>query len=142
MDKILQPGLSFTAIAAIGMMCGNLALAGPPGGRQAPSGLQNIAQHTSVAQRLDLRAPSMALGDAQRSESFPSAHRQIAESDTMRLPALGNTTLSQNTMQDLARRVRHEGLPVARIFEGKSSLVHVGFNQKGKPGLWLVQKTH
>jgi hypothetical protein len=141
MDRILQPNFSFIAMAAMGMICGNLALAGPPGGRQAASAMQNLAQHASVAQRLDLRPPS-EFRSAPPAESFPSVHRQVAESDTVRLPALGNTTLTQNTMQDLARRVRHEGLPIARIFEGKSSLVHVGFNQKGKPGLWLVQKTH
>jgi hypothetical protein len=138
--------MSFTAIASFGMLLsGSLALAGPPAGRPP---LQNLAQRSIAAprldaQRLDLRAPSPGLGESSSaSANFPSAHRQIAGSDTMRLPALGNTLQSRNTMEDLARRVRHEGLPVARIFEGKSSLVHLGFNQKGKPGLWLVQKTH
>ena len=31
---------------------------------------------------------------------------------------------------------------MARLFENKSALVHLGLNPKGKPGLWLVQKTH
>jgi hypothetical protein len=154
MDRILQSGCSFIAMAGIGMIWSNLALAGPPGGRQIQGPLQNLAQHSIAAQhqeaqrqeaqRLDLRAPSPGFGEmSSASANFPSAaHRQIAGSDAMRLPALGNTLQSRNTMEDLARRVRHEGLPVARIFEGKSSLVHLGFNQKGKPGLWLVQKTH
>jgi hypothetical protein len=38
-------------------------------------------------------------------------------------------------------RVHREGLPVARLFETKSALVHLGLNPRGKPGLWLVQKT-
>jgi hypothetical protein len=157
MDRNSQPSHTLLAVAAVGLIWGNLALAGPPG-RPAQNSLQNIGQRTGVTQRmetqrvegqhiesaphLDLRPPAMGGGEERSSTSFPSGRRQIEGSDTMRLPALGNTTLTQNTMQDLARRVRHEGLPVARIFEGKSSLVHVGFNQKGKPGLWLVQKTH
>ena len=44
--------------------------------------------------------------------------------------------------QDFVRRAHREGLPVARLFESKSALVHLGLSPKGKPGLWLVQKTH
>jgi len=46
------------------------------------------------------------------------------------------------TLQDFVRRVHREGLPVARLFETKGALVHLGLNPRGKPGLWLVQKTH
>ena len=41
-----------------------------------------------------------------------------------------------------ARRVHKEGLPVARLWETHSTLVSIGLNPKGKPGLWLIQKTH
>jgi hypothetical protein len=41
-----------------------------------------------------------------------------------------------------ARQFHREGLPVARLWENKSALVSLGLNQRGKPGLWLVQKTH
>lgn len=44
--------------------------------------------------------------------------------------------------QTLVRRVHREGLPLARLWESKSALVSIGLNQKGKPGLWLIQKTH
>jgi len=49
---------------------------------------------------------------------------------------------SRLPVQDLVRRVHSEGLPVARLFESKSALVHLGLSPKGKPGLWLVQKIH
>lgn len=42
----------------------------------------------------------------------------------------------------LANRFHREGLPVARLWENHSALVSLGLNAKGKPGLWLVQKTH
>jgi hypothetical protein len=44
--------------------------------------------------------------------------------------------------EEFARRLHREGLPVARLFESKSALVSLGLNQKGKPGLWLIQKMH
>ena len=47
---------------------------------------------------------------------------------------------SRLAFQDFVRRTQHEGLPVARLFESKSALVHLGLSPKGKPGLWLVQK--
>jgi hypothetical protein len=43
---------------------------------------------------------------------------------------------------ELARRVHREGLPVARLWENRSALVSLGLNQRGKPGLWIIQKTH
>jgi hypothetical protein len=43
--------------------------------------------------------------------------------------------------EEFARRVHREGLPVARLFESRSALVSLGFNPRGKPGLWLIQKT-
>jgi len=42
--------------------------------------------------------------------------------------------------QRFSRRVQREGLPFARLWENKSALVSIGLNQKGKPGLWLIQK--
>lgn len=49
---------------------------------------------------------------------------------------------SMSGTEAFARRVHREGLPLARLWENKSALVSLGLNQKGKPGLWLVQKTH
>jgi hypothetical protein len=42
----------------------------------------------------------------------------------------------------MAKRFRHEGLPVARLWENHSAFISVGLNGKGRPGIWLVQKTH
>jgi hypothetical protein len=44
--------------------------------------------------------------------------------------------------EQLARNFHRDGLPVARLFQSKNSLFHIGLNQKGKPGLWFVQKLH
>lgn len=53
-----------------------------------------------------------------------------------------STLPTQLSMQDRVRLFRRDGFPLARLWENKSALVHVGLNQKGKPGLWIVQKLH
>ena len=44
--------------------------------------------------------------------------------------------------KQLVERFRREGLPVARLWETHSALLSLGLNQHGKPGVWLIQKTH
>jgi hypothetical protein len=75
--------------------------------------------------------------------SFPSSlHRPtLVGQEHFQLPDLGSARVP-GRMEELARRIHREGLPVARLWENKSALVSLGLNQKGKPGLWLVQKIH
>ncbi len=125
------------------------ALAGPPQARTQIRGLSQGQQVQMLAQHLDLRAPTHGLdvaesGQEKRFGAFPSmAHRPGGGSEApLQLPALGQDGMrSRSTMQDFVRRVHQEGLPIARLMETKSALVHLGLNAKGKPGLWLVQKT-
>jgi hypothetical protein len=134
--------LTKVAVGMIALFALSAALAAPPQIRLQPrpqSQIQTLGQH------LDLRAPSPAMDTAQRPASFPSMlHRQAATpQDPSPLPALGSEGMrSRPGLQEFVRRVRREGLPVARLFESKSALVHLGLSPKGKPGLWLVQKTH
>jgi hypothetical protein len=127
------------------------AFAAPPQSRLQPR-VQSAAQapgpRMEPAQRLDLRLPSHALDAGNVAEkspsSFPSmAHRQSTSHDAAELPMLGAEGMhARPTVQEFVNRVHHEGLPVARLFETKSALVHLGLSPRGKPGLWLVQKTH
>lgn len=115
-------------------------------------------EHASNAQ-LDLRLPadsSPAIiprgAAAPASPPFPSAihHLDLGKADLdtddrVPLPALGASRLSFQVMsraQIFVRRVHREGLPIARLWESKSALLSIGLNQRGKPGLWLSQKTH
>jgi hypothetical protein len=115
-------------------------------------------EHPSTAQ-LDLRPPvnpaPATVQDgaaALASTFFPSAiyHLNLGKADLgtddrSRLPALGTGEVSFRTMSQaeiVARRIHREGLPVARLWESKSALLSIGLNQKGKPGLWLIQKVH
>ncbi len=139
------------------VFCGallNTALAGPPA--------RQVVGHGPIsnpAPTLDLRPPAVAFepsGD--EAAAFPSvSHRQwlssaqeqrapVAESgahEQSRLPGFrAETSTGRNPggVEGFARRVRREGLPIARLWENKSSLVSLGLNQRGKPGLWFVQK--
>jgi hypothetical protein len=119
------------------------AMAAPPQGRLQQHLIQAPAQH------LDLRAPSHAVESnvAEKApHAFPSmAHRQNAaqEPEQAEAPTLGSDGMrARPAIQDFVRKVHREGLPVARLFETKSALVHLGLSPRGKPGLWLVQKTH
>lgn len=98
----------------------------------------------TLGRHLDLRAPSAAVEVSRAPATFPSmTHRQLGRSEqTIQLPQLGAAApQGRPGIQQFVRQVRREGLPVARLFESKSALVHLGLSPKGKPGLWLVQKT-
>jgi hypothetical protein len=122
------------------------AFAAPPGRLQLQ--LRAQIQVQAPAQHLDLRAPSHALDAGEMEKSpvagFPSmVHRQNHAHEQAELPSLGMDGIhARPTVQEFVHKVRREGLPVARLFETKSALVHLGLSPRGKPGLWLVQKTH
>lgn len=125
-----------------------------------------IANSTAGShERLDLRPPGAgefaALGAhrthvdmtsssetaaAYESKSFPSPHRPTEGPEGANpLPSMGAEAGHPRIMgraEDFARRFHREGLPIARLWENHSALVSLGLNPKGKPGLWLVQKTH
>jgi hypothetical protein len=63
-------------------------------------------------------------------------------SSDSRLSSEGQHTRIPGRVEELARRVHQEGLPVARLWQNNAALVSLGLNQKGKPGLWIVQKVH
>jgi hypothetical protein len=84
---------------------------------------------------------------AKTSLPFPSSihPRTLVAADDDRLPGFG-LEVSQGReigpVEGFARRVHREGLPLARLWENKSALVSLGLNQRGKPGLWIIQKVH
>jgi hypothetical protein len=108
---------------------------------------------------LDLRPPGVLPSpiihegaSAPVSEPFPSStqHLNLGNSDRAanertRTRALGLGEMDFRVMSQaeiFTRRVRQEGLPIARLFESKSALLSIGLNKRGKPGLWFTQKTH
>jgi hypothetical protein len=55
---------------------------------------------------------------------------------------LGSTTVREMSAPEaFARRWHREGLPLARLWQNHSALLSLGLSPRGKPGLWLIQKT-
>jgi len=119
-----------------GLLALNTAHSAPPQNRP----IQTVTQH------LDLSAPSNLIEQSAKAGSFRSlaSSRQSAGADDhLQLPSLGTEGMhAQPTMEERVQQFRREGLPVARLWENHSALLHVGLNQKGKPGLWIIQKLH
>jgi hypothetical protein len=154
LKKLASCALCWLAAAA--------AVAGPPPGNSPggllgrASGLLGATSSHSPArrldfQRLDLRPPETLSGgraSAPTGDSppvFPSAKRAQPGATTPAEQDLpGGTNLAplrmESKVHEMARRVPHEGLPVARLWETKTALLHFGLSPRGKPGLWLIQK--
>ncbi|HWW29810.1 MAG TPA: hypothetical protein VNY80_07335 [Steroidobacteraceae bacterium] len=123
-----------SAAGLAGLFMLNSALAAPP-----PRQMQNVAR------RLDLSAPAHSIDVSNKVPAFSTmSHQQTSVAPEQgRFANLGSGPMHlQPSMQDRVRLFRRDGFPVARLWENKSALVHLGFNAKGKPGLWIVQKTH
>jgi hypothetical protein len=153
---------SLTAAVLAGILAlafASLAVAAPPsrggilGWASSDSSRPNIPNRSSGGRadfgRLDLRAPTDLPGDTKPTDA-PSAPIPFpARRTAMSLHDNDRTTLGPDEpqlkvsggMQEVARRFHREGLPVARLWESHSALVSLGLNQRGKPGLWLIQKT-
>jgi hypothetical protein len=133
------------ALGAMAFFVLSAALAAPPPNRIIQPRPQMQTQIQTLGQHLDLRAPTASVEMPSKTAGFPSMlhHPSEGSADQLRLPALGSEGIhARPGVQEFVQRVRHEGLPVARLFESKSALVHLGLSPKGKPGLWLVQKIH
>jgi hypothetical protein len=119
--------LAMLVICAVSPM--NAALASPP-----------IRRLT-----LDLQPPAAEMPAAEKAPaSFPSMRRRTPGGlEQVQLSAFGSETPHARIpgrVEELALRFHREGLPIARLWENKSALVSLGLNQKGKPGLWIIQK--
>lgn len=122
----------------------NTALAVPPSHARGP---RSETVHVALHPHLDLRPSASGVTTSAEAApaAFPSAlHRpSMAAPQEFDLPAMGADRAPGRVpshAEEFARRVRHEGLPLARLWENKSALLSLGLNKKGKPGLWLVQK--
>jgi hypothetical protein len=162
---MLSNGKPLKKLASCALCClaaAAAAVAGPPPGNSAggllgrASGLLAATPSHTPARRLDFQSldlrPPEALPGGRASASirdsqtvFPSAKRTQLGSTTGAeedLPGGGHwaTLRMESKVQEMERRVPREGLPVARLWETKSALLHVGLSPRGKPGLWLIQK--
>jgi len=72
-----------------------------------------------------------------------ASHSGIEMDDPIARPGLGTRETrfpAMNPTETLLHRVHREGVPIVRLWNSHSALLSIGLNQKGKPGLWLIQK--
>jgi hypothetical protein len=110
-------------------------------GSGAPTGGIEVSRH------LDLRLPVEATAYAPMMESrrFAPIRGGVLgeEGGSNAAPTAGAAhPRIMGNVEAFAQRFRHEGLPVARLWENHAAMVSLGLNGKGKPGIWLVQKIH
>jgi hypothetical protein len=117
--------------------------AAPPGSLGTSGRGSAAAQNSSMRPHLDLTPPTL---DSIKSALDLQSKRPHAlgteEGNGLNLGADAWQDKPSARMAELVRRVHREGLPVARLWENRSALVSLGLNQRGKPGLWIIQKTH
>jgi hypothetical protein len=142
---------------AAGGLCGtglsSSAIASPPliGGRSltidsvrsvaAASNRSVVRQENTSARQLDLRPPLDSLPVRIPGPAAFASHSGI--DDPISRPGFGTRELRFPVMkqpESWLHRAQREGVPVLRLWNTKSALLSIGLNQKGKPGLWLIQK--
>jgi len=115
--------------------------------------VMNAALAAPPERRLDLRLPvSVVAADTDRVPVFPSQRRSLTSAQLEERFSGLNAEISRprvemsqprmGRLEEIARRMHREGVPLARLWESKSALVSLGLNQRGKPGLWIIQKIH
>lgn len=139
--------LKWASWALWGLAAATVATAAPPQSRAEMLARSTARAESPAVSRLDLRAPANWPSPVVVTPAFPSARRASGDAARRGLredfQSLGSDLPAMRTMsraEDIAYRFRREGLPVARLFESRSALVSLGLNQRGKPGIWLIQK--
>jgi hypothetical protein len=148
MGEIANRRLANLAMLGLWGISMSAALAAPPVGQRAAH--RDSRPALDLRSSLEMHAAATGTGISEKiPDAFPSSlHRQTLgghareQNEFPALESMGTPSRIDSPMQALARRVHREGLPVARLWENKSALVSLGLNQKGKPGLWIIQKIH
>lgn len=151
---------SMLACFAAGGLCGaglsGYALAIPPAsGRSSLSTIDPVSptslartrsaagQEPTFAPLLDLQlrkeTPAAVAPGRGAFMDFSGGH----SGDPVVRPGFGATEArfpAQSEPETWLHRVHREGVPIIRLWDSKAAWLSIGLNQRGKPGLWLVQK--
>jgi hypothetical protein len=132
--------IAATALCLVG--CVGASYAAPPASVANPSRGAGVAQNSTTRLHLDLTPPALDIvKNALNTQSMKPHALGLEERNGLTLGADAWQDKPSARMADLVRRVHREGLPVARLWENHSALLSLGLNQRGKPGLWIIQKT-
>jgi hypothetical protein len=146
MGRVLQKSVLFAGLVSICELTAlHAALAEPPL-QKVTAALSHPANAPERnAPSLDLRAPAQLPPTDQVLAAASGNHRLFGREALFHADTPANAEQSGHIMsplQNMAHNYQKEGLPIAKLFQSDNSLVHVGLNPKGKPGLWFVHKLH
>jgi hypothetical protein len=138
--------LSGSAVANPPLSGGKPLLATLDSARAAPAAnSRSVArQENAPALQLDLRPPIGSMPALAPGRVALASH---SDNDAEDPPRTGFGTGEagfpiMSRQETWLHRVHREGVPIVRLWNSKSALLSIGLNQKGKPGLWLIQKVH
>jgi len=129
-----------------------LAVAGSPFQRElverSPAEEHRSASARPIAvPRLDLSLPlemprTIARADLETSVA-PLNNATAANDDDFAHPlawrGLGPKWTNSTRIQDLVRNQRRDGVPLARLWQGRGATLNLGLSPRGKPGIWFVK---
>jgi hypothetical protein len=146
MGRLAQKGILLAGLISICELTAlKAALAEPPllkGSAVLAHGSKSTERE---APHLDLRAPSQNSTSTQApATTVQGGHRLFENNGPFRTEQLDSARDGHinSPLQNVVHNFQREGLPIAKLFQNDSSLVHLGLNPKGKPGLWIVHKLH
>ncbi len=157
MGRLEKHGIASIALIGVGqLLLSQGALAGTPLEKvgasldhdNASTSTRPSAGVQTPGLRLDLRPPQIFAGSSV-ADSFFVAHSEASTVPARALAPSASPPASSaaggrvmSPMESLAHNFHQQGLPLAKLFENRDSLVHLGLNQHGKPGLWILHKLH
>jgi len=124
----------------------SLAAAAPPSHRAAGEAHRELLPHGAVSPRLDLHAPAVHSELAVRESAMASeaSSSNLAPADALWLQPAWHGDAPQlrdrTAAQELVHGMRRNGVPLARLWQGRGALFSVGLSPKGKPGLWFTKQ--
>lgn len=130
---------------------------GPAASRVTPATDRDLTddKRSNADARSDFEVRPFASADVwlprpQDTRTFPDTFSTVQDLHSraylqdLAIPTMGGDgrgVRDQSPTEHLIRQVRKEGMPVARLWQSDQALVSLGLNRKGKPGLWIIQKT-
>jgi hypothetical protein len=136
-------GLSGAAVANPPLSAGKSLLSTIDSVRSASAAGSHLGARQESAPKLDLRPPVDSMRPPAPDPVAFASHSGIDTDDPVARFGFGTRDADFPVMsqpEPLLHRVHREGVPIVRLWNSRSALLSIGLNQKGKPGLWLIQK--
>jgi hypothetical protein len=146
MGRLAQKGILLAGLISICELTAlQAALAEPPLLKGSAVLSHGSKAPEREAPHLDLRAPSQNSASTEAPTSTAQGGHRLFESNGPFRAEQSDSARQghiNSPLQNVVHNFQREGLPIARLFQNDNSLVHLGLNPKGKPGLWIVHKLH